>query len=369
MLAYHRKDCCLQKYWNNAAEDVEEYDLANKKGRSRTEHENKLILCSLLMLLKTYLKVVNEKKLKISEVKWSNLYDKVAINLHVRRHHDVDLHLQLIEDGDVLVYGQGEDSKRGRKEGDYQRLNHQQIQSIVYQVDDYHANVQTITNREIRNYIKLEPNMTMGKMTISNYFKRLGLTWKKVNKSIRKVGEYRKDLLRTFIIEFIKVMMAINQDPVNCVIVSVCTDESYIHHIIIHRYSYMKEGGKPINRSNNKGERLIIMHAFTPLGVLAEIDNLSNLPVSEFQRKGDACHPHPREDGKLTCETIWKATSRKGDYHNNMNSEMFIKWVTEKFLPTLKQQHPGKKMLLTMDNAPYHHKREIVTLSSKTKKP
>jgi hypothetical protein len=46
---------------------------------------------------------------------------------------------------------------------------------------------------------------------------------------------------------------------------------------------------------------------------------------------------------------------------------MFIKWVQENLIPTFKQIHPGKQMVLIMDNALYHHKRKIGTFSSKTK--
>jgi len=38
---------------------------------------------------------------------------------------------------------------------------------------------------------------------------------------------------------------------------------------------------------------------------------------------------------------------------------MFMKWVSEKLVPTFDRQYPGKKMILICDNAPYHHKREI----------
>jgi hypothetical protein len=59
--------------------------------------------------------------------------------------------------------------------------------------------------------------------------------------------------------------------------------------------------------------------------------------------------------------------SRKGDYNKNMNSKMFLKWVNEKVLPTFARLYPGKNLLI-MDNALYHHKRDIGALSNKAKK-
>jgi hypothetical protein len=64
---------------------------------------------------------------------------------------------------------------------------------------------------------------------------------------------------------------------------------------------------------------------------------------------------------------FWRASSSSGDYHDNMNSEMFLKWVKDKLVPTFEQLYPGKKMKLICDNAPYHHKREIGSLASKSK--
>jgi hypothetical protein len=48
-------------------------------------------------------------------------------------------------------------------------------------------------------------------------------------------------------------------------------------------------------------------------------------------------------------ELIYKAGSASGDYHGQMNSINFEKWVTEKLLLNL---HPCSVVVL--DNAPYH---------------
>ena len=51
-----------------------------------------------------------------------------------------------------------------------------------------------------------------------------------------------------------------------------------------------------------------------------------------------------------------------GDYHDNMRSEIFLKLVNERLIPTYKSVYPGHEMCLVLDNAPYHHKRDIGTL-------
>lgn len=76
----------------------------------------------------------------------------------------------------------------------------------------------------------------------------------------------------------------------------------------------------------------------------------------------------PRKRGWiLSCELIWKASSKSGDYHDNMNSKMFMLWVTQKLVPTFERLHPSKTMVLVCDNAAYHHSRELGSLGGKTK--
>ena len=49
---------------------------------------------------------------------------------------------------------------------------------------------------------------------------------------------------------------------------------------------------------------------------------------------------------------------KKGDYHSNMNGDNFMEWVTRRLVPTFEALYPGKKMVLVLDNAPYHHVRD-----------
>jgi hypothetical protein len=66
---------------------------------------------------------------------------------------------------------------------------------------------------------------------------------------------------------------------------------------------YVHEKDDEVQRSNNQGDRLIIIHAITPDGPLGERDD-NNVPVSDLIWRGKTCHPTPRTDGKVTCETI-----------------------------------------------------------------
>ena len=46
---------------------------------------------------------------------------------------------------------------------------------------------------------------------------------------------------------------------------------------------------------------------------------------------------------------------------------MFTKWVKNRLIPLFKRTYPGKIMNLILDNAPYHHKRGIPSLTSMSK--
>jgi hypothetical protein len=124
-----------------------------------------------------------------------------------------------------------------------------------------------------------------------------------------------------------------------------------------------------VNRSPaGKERRLLILHAITEDGPLCKLD-ADKRPVANLQWSGDTPHP-PKElvNGSLTCETLWLAASKTGDYHDNMNNEMFMMWVENSLVPTFEKVYPNKIMILVADNAPYHHKREIGSLQATSKK-
>lgn len=155
-------------------------------------------------------------------------------------------------------------------------------------------------------------------------------------------------------------------DEVNCPFVFVFTDESYVHRRLGLTCSYFGKDSKEFNRSASKGDLLIIMHAIKCNGPLIEYDDC-NQPCDRLEWTDDTPSPYPDKDGLFSCENIWKATMKTGDYHQNMSSKMFLKWVDECPIPTFKRLYKGKKMVLVMDNAAYHHKRRIDSLSSQMK--
>ena len=98
-------------------------------------------------------------------------------------------------------------------------------------------------------------------------------------------------------------------------------DESYINKNHSNDYVwYSSEDGPWIQKPTGKGERLIILNAITKNGWVPN------------------------------AKTVFQSKKKTGDYHGQMNGEIFKKWFNEKLLPNI-----PKKSLIVMDNAPYHN--------------
>lgn len=100
----------------------------------------------------------------------------------------------------------------------------------------------------------------------------------------------------------------------------VYVDESYVNKNHSNDFIwYCDEDGPWVQKPTGKGERLIILHAMTRSGWVP--------------------------GAKLT----FKSTKKTGDYHGQMNHDLFTKWFMEQLLPNI----PGNALII-MDNAPYH---------------
>jgi len=98
-------------------------------------------------------------------------------------------------------------------------------------------------------------------------------------------------------------------------------DESYVNKNHSNDFTwYWHEDGPCIQKPTGKGERLIIMNAIT-------------------------------KDGWVPgTKLVFKSTRKTGDYHGQVNWELFFKWFTEKLLPNI-----PKNSLIILDNAVYHN--------------
>jgi len=54
------------------------------------------------------------------------------------------------------------------------------------------------------------------------------------------------------------------------------------------------------------------------------------------------------------CELIVTAGANVGDYHEQMNHQMFENWMSNTVFPLIKAECPDGKITIVYDNAPYH---------------
>jgi hypothetical protein len=62
-------------------------------------------------------------------------------------------------------------------------------------------------------------------------------------------------------------------------------------------------------------------------------------------------HAGTRSEGLIDgCDLVFLAKSKDGDYHQEMNSVVFLEWLENQWMPALKNP-----ILLVLDNASYHN--------------
>src|SRR6266849_6373213 len=75
---------------------------------------------------------------------------------------------------------------------------------------------------------------------------------------------------------------------------------------------------------------------------------------TKADRQRRTAHHSPCDDqerlGVPGAKLTFKSTKKTGDYHGQMNHDLFTKWFTEQLLPNI----PGNALII-MDNAPYHN--------------
>ena len=127
-------------------------------------------------------------------------------------------------------------------------------------------------------------------------------------------------------------------------------DETYCHlHHLPGKMWYRDEdiGTERAERCRSRGSLQIILHVMCRDGWLASTDDDGNVPVLDEWHQGEA----------TSCEMVFRGKVGRGDYHANMDGDMFMMWVNERLVPTVEEMYPDKKVFVVMDNAPYHHGR------------
>jgi transposase len=346
--------------------------LTNRNGKARTFEENKMIILALIGYLELHLEMV---KLGVQDhISWTTIEKKVAHSFSMKYEHVKELRQEFLVTGQVIVWKRKDvvtenvlDELVPIPPRNRSKLLPHHLLSLCQWVDKQHGEGRSVTNSKVQNFIRITFEIEITRRSVQRHFAQLGLSWKKIKTKKRTLDGYRIDAIRDFLIKLNDYVVGMETNNV----VPVCTDESYLHNNHSSGNSYYRSTGF-MGKSASKGKRLIILHAITPDGPLCERNEVTNVPYDDLQWNGDMPHPKDFEkrdqNEQQTCELLWISSSSKGDYHDNMNSDMYMKWIVEKLVPTYERLHPGKQMLLIQDNAPYHHKRGIPSLAGMTKR-
>lgn len=200
----------------------------------------------------------------------------------------------------------------------------------------------------LQGLLREECNVDVPAHVIRTVLGRLGYIWgkaKKVGMSTRKSPDAEK-LLHDYLVKYADALK--KQATGEYVIVYM--DESFLHQKHSANYTFFHPDSDSKNKvfcGTGKGQRLIIVHAISEDGLLSVPDE-GRLEDDTWELKEEA----------LTAEWVFVGKIRKADYHKNMNGDNFMKWVQKRLIPAFEAIYPDKKMILVLDNAPYHHCRK-----------
>lgn len=191
-------------------------------------------------------------------------------------------------------------------------------------IHNYHkTNNELPTIEKLRRKLQEDINFDGSKTSLRRIIKALGFKWKRTENNRKVLIESSN--LRLKRIEYLKKIKQYRQEgrPI------IYTDESYVDssHSIPKAWSdgYTKGFKQPIS----KGQRVVIVHAGSETGFVP--------------------------NALLT----FKAGSKSGDYHDNMNFENYEKWLRTQLIPNLP---PGS--VVVVDNASYHNKQYDIAPTS-----
>lgn len=184
-----------------------------------------------------------------------------------------------------------------------------------------------VTLKHLLAKLKSEFNFQGGKSSLGKIVKKLGFRWRKSKNNRRLLIEHQDIRYRR--IAFLKGLKKYREQkrPI------IYLDESYVHSSHTVSKSWNDNTSNGLMCPISKGQRLIMVHAGGEMGFV--------------------------NDALL----IFKSGSKSGDYHDDMNSSNYDKWVRDKLLPNLPPQS-----VVVIDNAPYHNVQECKAPSSNSRK-
>jgi hypothetical protein len=226
----------------------------------------------------------------------------------------------------------------------------------------------------VADLVQEKLSIKISKWTAITLLRRLGYRHGKLK---RRIVLDNKRIAR--VEKFMKRYAGAKEEEKDGTSVIVVTDETYLHNTHARKIGWFWMGDydikttrinaidvqqevAPVNDSagplptgdrvpRSKGQRLIVVHALTRNGLVAPL-------TEDGGYNEDICRcPYNSigmEDKLDTAEWVFQADARLTDYHKNMDGVMFMRWVNNQLIPSLKKLYAGRKIRLFLDNAPYH---------------
>lgn len=316
--------------------------LYNPRGRSWSLAECKILLCLIKGLM--------------SSEQWTQTEALQKIARATRRSYSTLHHVYSAwrEDG-VILYN--DTSARGGSS--YMHINHQKRipSELVLTIHTYirtsNNNGVGCTAKEIASHIRDTCRITIAQTSLISVLHSMGYVYDYAN-IIGQINDvYKQERIRAFMIQYNRALQL--QSAGTHIIVY--TDESYVHTAHARSMTWFNpfdEEGGDVVRPSTKGIRLVILHAMTMFGLLhVDVSACDNVDIV-----------------MTSCELIYKVDVDAEDYHDNMNGNLYMKWLRNRLLPTFAARFPDKQMILVLDNARYHHVRDDdYIVPSKMNKP
>lgn len=198
------------------------------------------------------------------------------------------------------------------------------FRSIIHNF--HHTENQRVTLKSLQEKLKNDLNWNGSTTSLYRVIRKLKFRFKKTQK--RKILVENSDL-RALRIQYLKKIKQFRSEQRPIVFI----DETYIHSGHTKSKSWSDDSLNGLFCNISKGPRMIIIHAGGDMGFIPN------------------------------ALLMFKSGTKSGDYHDEMNSKNYEKWLTEMLIPNLPQES-----VVVIDNAPYHSVQLNPAPNSNTKK-
>lgn len=225
-------------------------------------------------------------------------------------------------------------------------LSSEHIQSIDKWVQELNESGGGVTIKKLCKKLKCEYNISIAHDTMNSIVRKLGYVWTAAEKCGKmRYASDKTERVRLYLTKYSDALKK-QKDGTHKI---VYMDETFVHQRHSANFTWTHpthRSKKKVRIGSGKGKRFIIVHAISDDGLLCNPDDT---------RLKDT---HELKSPKKSSEWVFEGPVKKADYHKNMNGDNFMKWCQYRLLPSFEDAYPDKKMILVLDNAPYHHVRD-----------